>query len=133
MDGSWTSKVVHAAFSVAVLVALAPVYAQTGPQPVVSSATLREVLSISGTVLDPSGAVVVGASILMRGQRGDLQQSAQSDSAGEFRFTGLPEGRYQIHVEQAGFKPYETRLSLRGRSERQLRIILSIANFEQKI
>ena len=137
MNGSWTSKVVQAAVSAAVLVALVPVYAQTGPQqeerPVVSSATLREAFSISGIVLDPSGAVVVGATIFIRGQRGDLQQSAQSDSAGEFRFTGLPEGRYQIHVEQLGFKPYETRLRLQGRRDRQLRIVLSIANFEQRI
>ncbi len=69
MNGSWTSKVVQAAVSAAVLVALVPVYAQTGPQqeerPVVSSATLREAFSISGIVLDPSGAVVVGATIFI--------------------------------------------------------------------
>src|SRR5262245_54573740 len=116
------SKVVRAAVLAATLARLIPAHAQTLPQRVEprvpSSGRFRETFSISGTVLDPSGAVVVGANVFMRGQRGDILQSTRADSAGEFRFSGLSEGRYEIRVEQASFKPYERRLRLRAGSER---------------
>jgi hypothetical protein len=137
MIGGLAPKVVRVAVLAAMLARLIPAHAQTLPQRVEprapSSGRFRETFSISGTVLDPSGAVVVGASVFMRSQRGDIPQSTQSDSAGGFRFRGLSEGRYVIRIEQAGFKPYETRLRLRGDSERHLLIVLAIANLEEKI
>src|SRR5947208_11360877 len=127
MADSLAPKIVRTAVLAAMLAGI-PAGAQTRPpqgeRQEAGSAKLNRTVSISGTVLDPSGAVVLGASVRILGQHGDIQQSIQSDSAGEFRFRGLSEGRYEVHVEQTGFKPYEARLRLRGGSERQLRIVL---------
>src|SRR5260370_13432912 len=137
MGYSLALEVVRAAVLAALLAGLIPANAQAPPEQgerhVGSSAELRQSVSMSGTVLDPGGALVPGASVHVRGQHGDIQQSMQADAVGEFRFSGLPEGRYEIRVEQTGFKPYETRLRLHGQSARQLRIVLAIANLEEKI
>src|SRR5260370_12639768 len=137
MADSLTLELVRAGVLAALLGGVFPANAEPpreqGERHVGSSAELRQSVSMSGTVLGPSGALVPGASVHVRGQHGDIQQSTQADAVGEFRFSGLPEGRYEIRVEQTGFKPYETRLRLHGQSARQLRIVLAIANLEEKI
>jgi hypothetical protein len=69
-----------------------------------SDATLRV------TVVDPSGAVIVGARVALRlastpplaqGGPGELDTGPRGDAT----FTALEPGRYTIHVESPGFEP----------------------------
>jgi hypothetical protein len=58
--------------------------------------------SIHGTVLDPSGALVSGARItLIRGDQS--QQQTQSDTDGQFSFTNVPSGPFQLTIASPGF------------------------------
>ena len=70
------------------LALVVPAYAQTG--------------SVSGSVMDESGAFVPGATVTLSGPR---SQTTTSGPAGEYRFANLPAGTYQISVLLSGFAP----------------------------
>jgi len=53
-------------------------------------------------VRDPSGALVNKAQVQLVSNA--KPQLAQTNQKGEARFTKLPPGRYQIHIEAVGFK-----------------------------
>jgi hypothetical protein len=61
---------------------------------------------ISGTVYDPSGAVVPGASVTATNTKMGDSRSVTSGSNGYFVITNLPVGPYQIRVEAPHFKAY---------------------------
>ena len=68
------------------------------------SAVAQFKASIQGSVTDPSGAVVSGATVVVTNQEtGKAQQVTTSDD-GFYRVTGLSPGRYTVSVEVAGFK-----------------------------
>src|SRR5579872_1203877 len=60
--------------------------------------------SLAGVVKDPSGAVVAGAKITVADTERGTASSATSDTQGEFVFSPLKIGRYQITAEKSGFK-----------------------------
>ena len=62
--------------------------------------------SVSGTVLDPTGSVVLGAQISLTRVDTNTTQSVCSDSKGVFSFLELSVGTYNLTAEAAGFKPY---------------------------
>ncbi len=59
---------------------------------------------LSGTVTDPTGAVVAGATITAKGVGTGITRSATSNAEGNYRFVGLPPGDYEISVEAKSFK-----------------------------
>ncbi len=61
--------------------------------------------SLSGTVSDPSGAIVVGAKVTVSNIATGLVRSLSTTDAGYFNFVRLPVGNYSLDVEQAGFAP----------------------------
>ena len=63
--------------------------------------------SFSGTVVDPSGAVVAGATVILNNLDSGKSESGATDSAGAFSFLGLAPGRYSLMITASGFKPYE--------------------------
>lgn len=60
--------------------------------------------SIHGTVTDPSGGAVPGASVMARNSATNLERSAATDSSGFYRLELLPVGTYAVTVEKTGFK-----------------------------
>src|SRR5215471_4290909 len=61
--------------------------------------------SISGTVIDSSGAAVANAAvILINGQTG-LERRVQTNATGNYEFLALPVGdKYSVRVEVSGFR-----------------------------
>ena len=61
--------------------------------------------AISGTVLDPSGAVVSGAEVRIVNQdTGSLTRTITTDANGLFTATLLPVGNYTVNVVSPGFQ-----------------------------
>src|SRR2546422_4419634 len=59
--------------------------------------------TISGSIVDPSGAMVTGASVKLEQAETGLTSSTVTTNAGLFSFTDLPPGIYTITVSQPGF------------------------------
>ena len=59
--------------------------------------------TIGGTVLDPSGAVITNANVLLINPDTSAQQQAASSADGKFSFDNLPAGQYILRVEKPGF------------------------------
>ena len=62
--------------------------------------------SLSGSLLDPSGASLPDAQVTVRNVDTGFTLTIKSDSAGAFRFSRLPVGTYQMTVEKPGFTTY---------------------------
>src|SRR5215213_2169377 len=68
--------------------------------------------TIRGTVKDPQGAVVRGATVtLIGGTRGDERKVTSGDEGG-YTFTSVDPGPYTLKVETAGFKTYQQSFTL---------------------
>jgi hypothetical protein len=63
--------------------------------------------SISGTVSDLSGSVVVGAKVTATNLDTAVQQTANTNTQGFYAFPNVPVGRYELKVEQPGFRPFQ--------------------------
>jgi len=61
---------------------------------------------IVGSVKDPSGAVISGATVVASGVNLIRQQSATTGNDGTFSILNLPPGRYSVTVEHQGFSKY---------------------------
>jgi len=61
--------------------------------------------AINGTVTDPAGAVVAGASVKATNTATGVSLDTKSTSDGQFAFQDLPLGNYKISVTAAGFSP----------------------------
>ncbi len=60
--------------------------------------------SISGSVTDPQGAVVLGASIKATSKDTNQEYTAETDSSGLFRLSLLPPGTYRLEIAKQGFR-----------------------------
>lgn len=61
---------------------------------------------LKGTVTDPSGAAIPGATVTVSGS-GGFVKVASSDADGLFTVAGIPGGKYTIRVSSAGFSMFE--------------------------
>ena len=68
-----------------------------------AGAAAQSTALLTGTVVDPTGAVVPGAQITCRNVDTDLKSSAVANSAGIFRFPDLPVGAYELTISREGF------------------------------
>lgn len=59
--------------------------------------------AIAVTVLDPAGAVVPAAQLILTNESTDLRRNAVTEADGIFRFTLLPSGIYSVAVHAPGF------------------------------
>ena len=60
--------------------------------------------SMSGTIKDPSGSVIPGASLALANLDLTTQYKATTDEQGNYSFPSLPVGRYELTIEATGFK-----------------------------
>src|SRR6266850_431260 len=60
--------------------------------------------SITGTVTDPQGASVVGATVTVTNIDQSVSTSVKTNDSGFYNATHLIPGRYQVKVEQPGHK-----------------------------
>ena len=61
--------------------------------------------SITGTLVDPSGAMIPGASVIISNPETGLRQIVATNSEGFFSCPELEPGTYQVEVHMSGFGP----------------------------
>jgi Carboxypeptidase regulatory-like domain len=60
---------------------------------------------ISGTITDPSGAALQGATVTLKNNETGVPQTTTSNSTGAYRFSFLNPGSYTVTSNQQGFQP----------------------------
>jgi Carboxypeptidase regulatory-like domain/TonB dependent receptor len=61
--------------------------------------------SISGTLKDPTGAVIPGAILIATNTAQGIQTKTTTDDKGFYTFPSLPVGRYDLQAQVEGFRP----------------------------
>jgi hypothetical protein len=89
--------------------------------------------SITGTVKDPLGAVVVGAQVSATNDATGATQNASTNSEGRFKFDNLEPGNYTITVSQANFKPAELKAVVDPRRTATVEVRLEVAGTREKV
>jgi Carboxypeptidase regulatory-like domain len=64
--------------------------------------------ALTGTVTDPSGAVVVGATVTATNAGTGAERSTTTDSSGSYKLSLLSPGNYSVKFSSQGFKTAET-------------------------
>jgi outer membrane receptor protein involved in Fe transport len=59
--------------------------------------------SLGGSVNDPTGAVVAGAKVTLTSKNTSAQRTTTTDNSGNYSFSSLPIGSYDIAFDQSGF------------------------------
>jgi len=80
---------------------ISPPQAETSPSPDSRVGQLSG--SIIGTVVDPSGAAVSGARVNLTCEDSPINQEAQSGDDGQFTFSAIPPGTFQLTITAEGF------------------------------
>ncbi len=70
--------------------------------------------TLSGTVVDVTGAVVVGATVKIHNPVSSLSRSTQTDTTGLFSFVNVPFNPYHVTITAKGFSPYTQDVELRS-------------------
>ena len=65
--------------------------------------------SITGTVKDPSGAAISGATVVIASPERGITRQTTTNSAGDYNEASLPPGTYDVSVSATGFKKYQAK------------------------
>jgi hypothetical protein len=84
--------------------------------------------SISGTVVDPSGAVVANASVKIHNAVSGLDRTTNTDSQGRFSFQNVPFNPYHMTVTAAGFAQQAQDVEIRSALGVNVNISLAVAS-----
>lgn len=84
--------------------------------------------SISGRVMDPSGAVMENVDVQIRNLQTSQTFLARTSAQGRYRFSYLPVGEYEMKIHQRGFAEVQKKLRLTIASAFDVSITLSLAS-----
>ncbi len=90
--------------------------------------------SISGTITDPSGAVLPAVGISVRNAATGIERQAVTNSRGFYAVPALAIGNYEIDIRQPGFAPYRrTGLAVDVNSALQVDVQLQLGSERQAV
>jgi hypothetical protein len=89
---------------------------------------------LEGTVIDPSGASIVGASVKIVASDTGITHEQRTNSKGYYRLSGLAVGRYMVTVTDTGFKTQVIEdVILQVGQTRTLDVRLAVGTIAEKI
>jgi hypothetical protein len=115
-------KSLRAAFAVVIALSL-HAYAQSG-----GSST-----SVTGTVVDPSGAVVANASVEIHNPVSGFERTTTTDAAGKFSVPNIPFNPYHLSVTGEGFNSYAQDIDVRSVVPVTLNVTLKVKGSTESV
>src|SRR5262245_66530301 len=95
-------------------------------------AQLRIVGAVSGTVSDPTGAVVANAKVILKDAQTGITKEAASTQGGTFLFPDLAVGSYVVTVSAPGFKTATlTNISVSTSQTAEVRVNLELGRADE--
>jgi hypothetical protein len=90
--------------------------------------------TILGTITDPSGAVVAGATVTVKNVGTGLERTMQTSADGSYALPELPIGTYTVTVTLAGFQTFEaTGVTVDVSSERRVNATMKTGQVATKV
>lgn len=89
--------------------------------------------SMQGTVTDPSGAVIVGATITITNNGTGVSQHTKTGSEGVYRFVSLAPGYYHVVATSAGFATHEVTVQLETNQTLNVPFSLALSKQSQSV
>jgi len=90
--------------------------------------------SLRGTVLDKTGAAMVGAIVTLESNAQGLRHQIKTGASGEYEFLALPPGSYSLTVETRGFRKSEQKnLELLVNTPVTLNVIMEVGTTMETI
>ena len=83
--------------------------------------------AITGTIFDPTNAVIPNARVTLTNEKGKLAHKTTSSRTGEYRFISLAAGAYTLSVAAPGFKTTKVAINLSSSDERRVDTTLEVA------
>jgi hypothetical protein len=83
--------------------------------------------NITGTVTDPSGGVVLNATVSIHNPVSGLARSTTTDASGNFNFANVPFNPYHLAINATGFGAYAQDIDVRSSVPLLLKISLTVA------
>ncbi len=89
---------------------------------------------IGGSIVDPSGGTVAGATVVCSNLDTGLSRTVQSNDSGLFEFPDLPIGQYQLQITKQGFETQQTgHVPVVTGQTVDLKIALRVGNVNQSV
>ncbi len=89
---------------------------------------------VAGTVKDPSGAVVQGATVSLTNVATQVTQTTQSTSSGAYIFANVPPGTYTLKADAPGFQTYvQTGLLVHVQNVATADILMTLGSVSQQV
>ena len=90
--------------------------------------------AITGTVTDPTGAVVPGVTVTAVNTATNISTSTEANAAGVYTVAQLMPGTYTLRATLAGFREFRAdQLVLEARTYRRLDITMQVGNLTEKV
>ena len=83
--------------------------------------------TVTGTVTDPSGAIIGDAGVQLRNSVTGYEQSTKTDNTGAFRFNNVPHNPYRLTVKAEGFTATSQDVDIHGSLPIAVNITLKVA------
>ncbi len=121
-----------------IALALSPILgarAQPASSPTHKTTAQNPTATLAGTVVDPTGAVIPGATVTMKPPQPNAASiTATSDSSGSFSVTGLAPGTWTVSASAPGFQSVHLdRVALQPGQTRRLTLTLVIQIQQQQV
>ena len=86
--------------------------------------------TVRGTVLDPSGAAIMGATVEIQNPVSRYNKSVQTDTQGKFEFDNVPYNNYHLSASAKGFQGGEQDVNVRSPLpvETKISVAIGVAN-----
>ena len=103
--------------------------------PAVSPALLAQTAaSVGGTITDPSGAILNGATVVLTPAQGGQPKTTTTNAQGAYSFRGVDAGTYTVTVDAPGFAHYVgENVAVRAGQPERVDIALEIAVQKQEV
>jgi Carboxypeptidase regulatory-like domain len=89
--------------------------------------------AMTGTVTDPSGAVISRANVTMTQRGTEVKRTASTNDSGQFSVPSLPPATYRLSVTAAGFKTYVQDVTLLADQSGALQIPMQLGQSTETV
>ena len=114
-----------------IVLALAALFLLTGS--LVSAQSTSSGGTVRGSVLDPTGAVVKGATVQIQNPVSQYNNTTQTDAQGNFEFDNVPFNNYHVTANAQGFQTIREDVNVRSSVPMELKITVKLGTASESV